>query len=171
MMKAQVLKNIGPVDQNPLAVTTLPIPEPKDQELRIKVSVCGVCRTDLHIVEGDLPEKIVVLSQKLLQELQDADIADYHLEPIKSLAGNELPGKTKFRRPHTSNELRKNVTLTIGREMKAMFGFRHTKKGRPYPDVVSDLVQLALVDTNIRQVNRDLSELDEPETLPYDRSS
>lgn len=33
----------------------MPLPEPGPGEIRVKVTVCGVCRTDLHIAEGDLP--------------------------------------------------------------------------------------------------------------------
>lgn len=51
MMKAMVLEKIGA----PLVLKQLPIPIPKENELLIKVLTCGVCRTDLHIVDGDLP--------------------------------------------------------------------------------------------------------------------
>ncbi len=45
----------GPVDGHPLVRVDRPIPEPGDRELLIEVVVCGVCRTDLHVAEGDLP--------------------------------------------------------------------------------------------------------------------
>lgn len=38
-----------------LAARTIPCPEPRDEEILIRVHACGVCRTDLHIVDGDLP--------------------------------------------------------------------------------------------------------------------
>jgi alcohol dehydrogenase, propanol-preferring len=40
----------------PLEVRDLPVPEPAAGELLIEVSVCGVCRTDLHVVDGELPD-------------------------------------------------------------------------------------------------------------------
>ena len=41
---------------NPLnGACTLPLPEPSAGQVRVKVHVCGVCRTDLHVVEGELP--------------------------------------------------------------------------------------------------------------------
>ena len=40
----------------PLEMVELPIPRPRDDEVLIKVNVCGVCRTDLHIVDGELKE-------------------------------------------------------------------------------------------------------------------
>lgn len=39
----------------PLVLEDVPLPEPAPDEVRVKVTVCGVCRTDLHIVEEDLP--------------------------------------------------------------------------------------------------------------------
>ncbi|MBI3530823.1 MAG: zinc-dependent alcohol dehydrogenase family protein [Betaproteobacteria bacterium] len=39
----------------PLVLRTLDIPVPGDHQVLIKVSACGVCRTDLHVVDGDLP--------------------------------------------------------------------------------------------------------------------
>ena len=46
-----VLEQVG----QPLALREVPIPTPKTNEVLIKVSTCGVCRTDLHIVDGELP--------------------------------------------------------------------------------------------------------------------
>jgi len=40
-----------------LALTELPVPMPKGHEVLVKVLACGVCRTDLHIVDGDLPAR------------------------------------------------------------------------------------------------------------------
>ncbi len=45
----------GAVESHPLALRELPDPEPGPGEVRIRIRVCGVCRTDLHIVEGELP--------------------------------------------------------------------------------------------------------------------
>src|SRR5262249_24820382 len=44
---------IGP--GQPLKLTDLPVPEPGPDQLLIRVAACGVCRTDLHVVDGDLP--------------------------------------------------------------------------------------------------------------------
>lgn len=57
-MKAQVLKAPAPVEQQPLSYTDVPIPEPAEDEVLVTVSVCGVCRTDLHVVEGELVPKL-----------------------------------------------------------------------------------------------------------------
>jgi len=54
-MKAMVLKKQDRIENSPLRLEELPVPEPDATEIRLKISVCGVCRTDLHIVEGELP--------------------------------------------------------------------------------------------------------------------
>lgn len=55
-MKAMMLKKFAPIDQNPLELVDLPIPEPGPEEVLIRNKVCGVCHTDLHTIEGELPE-------------------------------------------------------------------------------------------------------------------
>jgi alcohol dehydrogenase, propanol-preferring len=57
-MKAQVLKTPGPVETHPLLYMDTATPEPGSDEVLIKVNVCGVCRTDLHVVEGELAPKV-----------------------------------------------------------------------------------------------------------------
>jgi propanol-preferring alcohol dehydrogenase len=56
-MKAWVLEDQAPVEKTPLTLKELPDPHPKANEIRIKNVACGVCRTDIHIAEGDLPLK------------------------------------------------------------------------------------------------------------------
>jgi len=69
-MKAMVLQKPGPVGTAPLRLMDLPVPEPGKGEILIQVEVCGVCRTDLHITEGELPP---------------------HLQPI--IPGHEIVGR------------------------------------------------------------------------------
>lgn len=57
-MKAQVLRTPALVEQRPLHYMDVPVPEPGDDEVLVKVNACGVCRTDLHVVEGELPPKL-----------------------------------------------------------------------------------------------------------------
>src|SRR5947209_4485219 len=54
-MKACVLKSPKPVDARPIALTDVAVPSPADDELLVRVTACGVCRTDLHVIEGELP--------------------------------------------------------------------------------------------------------------------
>lgn len=53
-MRAYVLNAPHPVTENPLELRDLPDPEPGPGQVRVKVEACGVCHTDLHIVEGEL---------------------------------------------------------------------------------------------------------------------
>lgn len=53
-MRAAVLRAPGPVQQRPLTLQDVSQPEPKDGQVLLKVKACGVCRTDLHVVEGEL---------------------------------------------------------------------------------------------------------------------
>jgi alcohol dehydrogenase, propanol-preferring len=54
-VRAATLSRPGPTESSPLAVAEAPRPEPGPDELLIRVQACAVCRTDLQIVEGDLP--------------------------------------------------------------------------------------------------------------------
>ncbi|UJR80979.1 zinc-dependent alcohol dehydrogenase family protein [Sandaracinus amylolyticus] len=56
-MRAFVLDHAGPVSSRPLRLASVPTPEPGPGEVRVKVHACGLCRTDLHVVEGELPER------------------------------------------------------------------------------------------------------------------
>jgi propanol-preferring alcohol dehydrogenase len=51
-----VLERSADVGTSPLQLRDVPAPEPGPGQVRVKVRVCGVCRTDLHVVEGDLPK-------------------------------------------------------------------------------------------------------------------
>lgn len=54
-MHAMVLKSLG----RPLEWTELPDPRPGPHEIRVRVLACGVCRTDLHVVDGELPNPML----------------------------------------------------------------------------------------------------------------
>ena len=53
-MRAMQLAAPGPVAEAPLQVVELPVPKPGPGEVLLRVRACGVCRTDLHILEGEL---------------------------------------------------------------------------------------------------------------------
>ncbi len=56
-MKAWILEDQDKIENRPLKLVEVPEPHVRDDQVRIKVLVCGVCRTDIHIAEGDLPLK------------------------------------------------------------------------------------------------------------------
>ena len=53
-MRAWAVEHPGPIDAHPLTRVDRDPPVPGVGQLRVRVSVCGVCRTDLHLAEGDL---------------------------------------------------------------------------------------------------------------------
>ncbi|HYL28165.1 MAG TPA: alcohol dehydrogenase catalytic domain-containing protein, partial [Candidatus Nitrosotalea sp.] len=56
-MRAIVLESPAPIESNPLRCVEIAEPVAGAGELLVRVRVCGVCRTDLHVAEGDLPPK------------------------------------------------------------------------------------------------------------------
>jgi alcohol dehydrogenase, propanol-preferring len=56
-MKAWTLSKPAPVETNPLEMRELPVPDPGRHEVLVRINACGICRTDLHVVEGELPSK------------------------------------------------------------------------------------------------------------------
>ena len=55
-MKSMVLHQTADVSNNPLRLHDRPTPTPNSGQVLVKIHVCGVCRTDLHVVEGELPD-------------------------------------------------------------------------------------------------------------------
>jgi len=53
-MKAMLMRGPRPIEERPLEMADLPLPEPGPGEVRLAVRACGICHTDLHTVEGDL---------------------------------------------------------------------------------------------------------------------
>ena len=56
-MKAWILEKQAKIEERPLKLVEVPTPHAYDDEIRIRILVCGICRTDIHIAEGDLPLK------------------------------------------------------------------------------------------------------------------
>src|ERR1700753_1808694 len=54
-MRAWRVRRPGPIGSGPLGPVTTDVPRPEPSELLVAVRACGVCRTDLHVTEGDLP--------------------------------------------------------------------------------------------------------------------
>jgi alcohol dehydrogenase, propanol-preferring len=56
-MRAWIVDRPGPADGHPLQLVERPVPTPGPGQVRVRVATCGVCRTDLHLAEGDLPPR------------------------------------------------------------------------------------------------------------------
>lgn len=82
-MRAMVLHRPAPVSDSPLRLETFPDPEPAPDEALISVSACGVCRTDLHLVEGEIvpPAYPVVPGHQVVGRVEAVGDAVRDLEP------------------------------------------------------------------------------------------
>ncbi|MGH7948379.1 MAG: zinc-dependent alcohol dehydrogenase family protein, partial [Candidatus Binataceae bacterium] len=56
-MQAMAVTRPAPIESEPLALIDAPVPGPGASEIRVRIRACGVCRTDLHVAEGDLPPR------------------------------------------------------------------------------------------------------------------
>ena len=78
-MRAMQLAAPAAAAERPLRLVELPVPHPRPGEVLLKVHACGVCRTDLHILEGELPphRSPVVLGHQIVGEVAAfGDLAD-----------------------------------------------------------------------------------------------
>jgi propanol-preferring alcohol dehydrogenase len=80
-MKAAVLVHTAPIAQKPLHIENIPRPTPASDQVLLKVRACGVCRTDLHIVEGELPPLMerVIPGHQIVGDIIDGATADLPL--------------------------------------------------------------------------------------------
>jgi len=84
-VKASVLRAPSPVETNPLVFEDYPAPLPREGQVLVRVSYCGVCRTDLHLIEGELvPQKSPVIPGHQVVGV------------IEKLGSGPTPGSTKF---------------------------------------------------------------------------
>jgi len=77
-MKAAVLHQPAAIGQRPLQISDVPKPELTPGHVLLKVRACGVCRTDLHIVEGELPPRLrpVIPGHQIVGEVVDRATPD-----------------------------------------------------------------------------------------------
>ena len=85
-MKAAVLKSPGDVFKRPLDIVEIPTPQLAAGQVLLRVRACGVCRTDLHVVEGELPpvRQRVVPGHQIVGDIVDG-ATDEH--PVGSRVG------------------------------------------------------------------------------------
>jgi propanol-preferring alcohol dehydrogenase len=70
-MQAMILREAKPAEENPLIKADLPMPEPGPGQIRLQVRACGVCHTDLHLVEGEiaLPKLPIVPGHQIVGQV------------------------------------------------------------------------------------------------------
>jgi propanol-preferring alcohol dehydrogenase len=100
-MKAWVLEKQARIEEKPLRLAEVPTPHPKDNEIRIKIYACGVCRTDIHIAEGDLPlrKSPLILGHEIVGIVDEVgkDVKDFKLGDRAGVAWlNSACGECKF---------------------------------------------------------------------------
>lgn len=78
-MRAAVLTSPQDVSRHPLRITEIEKPEPQPGQVLLKVRACGVCRTDLHIVEGELaPQREAIIpGHQIVGEIVDEGMAEF----------------------------------------------------------------------------------------------
>jgi propanol-preferring alcohol dehydrogenase len=80
-MRAAVLGAPQDISTRPLVIEEVPKPEMKPGHVLLRVRACGVCRTDLHIVEGDLPTRMqkLIPGHQIVGEIVDGTTTDLPL--------------------------------------------------------------------------------------------
>jgi propanol-preferring alcohol dehydrogenase len=92
-MRAAILSSPQPVSQRPLQIVEVANPRLRPGHVLLRVHACGVCRTDLHIVEGDLPPKQlrIIPGHQIAGEVVDGATAQL---PVGSRVGVSWLGGT-----------------------------------------------------------------------------
>ena len=77
-MKAAVLTSPNVILKRPLEIREVPRPQLKPGQILLRVRACGVCRTDLHIVEGELPPRCneIIPGHQIVGEIADSGTTD-----------------------------------------------------------------------------------------------
>ena len=80
-MRAMVLTSPGPIEDRRLEIREIPIPEPGPDDVLVRVHANAVCRTDLHVVEGELPDPKLPLVPGH-QIVGTVEVAGAHVESV-----------------------------------------------------------------------------------------
>jgi propanol-preferring alcohol dehydrogenase len=143
-MKAMQLHQPAPVDTAPLAAVEIDPPQPGPHQVRLKIHTCGVCHTDLHIVEGDLtlPHLPIIPGHQIVGTV-DAVGERVSMRKVGDRLGvpwlNQTCGKCRYCRAGKEN-LCENIRFT---GMHVNGGFAeytvvHEKFAYPIPDIFKD---------------------------------
>jgi propanol-preferring alcohol dehydrogenase len=142
-MKAAILNSPQPIEQRPLQIVDVADPRIRDGNVLLRVRACGVCRTDLHIVEGDLPPKQlrIIPGHQIVGEVVDGATAEI---PLGSRVGVSWLGGTDGTCPYCRKgveNLCDEPTFT-GYSVAggyAEYAFARADFVFPLPDAIDDL--------------------------------
>ena len=100
-MKACTLSKPAPVETRPLTITDVEKPSPTNGEVLIKINACGICRTDLHVVEGELAVKRspIIPGHQIVGTVEDigANVSEFSKGDRVGVAWlNRTCGKCRF---------------------------------------------------------------------------
>ncbi len=102
-MKAMILKKIAPVEEKPLELEDLPIPQPGPKQIRVKISACGVCHTELDEIEGRLQPRLpIILGHEIVGKVESLDS-----EVTKFKSGERVVAKIMV--PESEESLTKGI--------------------------------------------------------------
>ncbi|GAB4489825.1 MAG: zinc-dependent alcohol dehydrogenase family protein [Anaerolineales bacterium] len=91
-MRAYQLSCPAPIETRPLRPADLPIPQPGPGQVRVKVNLCGVCHTDLHIAEGEIaaPQGPITLGHQVVGMIDALVSAPSASAKVGVLVGNRV---------------------------------------------------------------------------------
>jgi alcohol dehydrogenase, propanol-preferring len=142
-MKAAILAAPAPISERPLQIVNVADPRVRSGHVLLRVRACGVCRTDLHIVEGELPPKQVriIPGHQIVGEIVDGATTDI---PLGTRVGVSWVGGTDGTCPYClkgSENLCDSPTFT-GYSVAggyAQYAFARADFVFPLPDSLDDL--------------------------------
>jgi len=82
-MKAWILEKQSNIEDRPLKLVDVPTPDPGHKEIQIKIQACGICRTDIHIAEGDLPmrKSPLILGHEIVGRVEKSGAGAGYFKP------------------------------------------------------------------------------------------
>jgi propanol-preferring alcohol dehydrogenase len=103
-MKAAVLHRAAPIAGRPLQIGDAPMPQLQPGQVLLRVRACGVCRTDLHIVEGELPSQRspLIPGHQIVGEIVDGGTAEL---PIGTRVGVSWIGGVDGTCPYCARQM------------------------------------------------------------------
>ena len=106
-MKAMVLKKVAPIEDKPLGLEDLPIPQTGPKQILVKVSACGVCHTELDEIEGRVQPRLpIILGHEIVGRVENlgSEVTKFKLGQRVGIAWiNSACGKCRFCRGGNEN--------------------------------------------------------------------